>query len=76
MTQSYYQAVTEAMLIAIMLAEYLTDTVDWIACDTAKKAYEAAKGPLGLWKAEPKTLPPLANSVPPGAVPARLGWAS
>jgi hypothetical protein len=51
-----YQAVTEAMLMAIMLAEYLTDTTDWIACDAAKVAYEAANGPLGLGKAEPKTV--------------------
>lgn len=51
-----YQAVTEAMLIAILLAEYLTDTVAWIACDAAKVAYEAHHGSLGLWKATPKKI--------------------
>lgn len=51
-----YQAVTEAMLIAIMLAEFLTDSADWIACDAAKVEYEAHHGSLGLWKATPKTL--------------------
>jgi type VI secretion system secreted protein VgrG len=48
-----FQAVTEVMLVAIMLAEYLTDTTDWIACDAAKVAYEAHHGSLGLWKATP-----------------------
>ncbi len=51
-----YQAVTEAMLIAIMFAEFLTDSADWIACDAAKVAYEAHHGSLGLWKATPKKL--------------------
>jgi type VI secretion system secreted protein VgrG len=70
-----YQAVTEAMLIAIMLAEYLTDTADWIACDAAKVAYEAANGPLGLWKAQPKTVPILGklNSAWSGAGQIGLG---
>jgi hypothetical protein len=51
-----YQAVTDVMLVSIMLAEYLTDTVDWIACDAAKVAY-VANHPLGLWKATPKKIP-------------------
>jgi hypothetical protein len=48
-----YQAVTDIMLVSIMLAEYLTDTVDWIGCDAAKAAY-VVDHPLGLWKATPK----------------------
>jgi hypothetical protein len=48
-----YQALTDVMLVAIMLAEYLTDTVDWIACDKAREAY-VADHPLGLWKGSPK----------------------
>ena len=51
-----YQALTDVMLVAIMLAEYLTDTVDWIGCDLARQTYEAAH-PLGLWKATPKKIP-------------------
>lgn len=68
-----YQAVTEAMLIAIMLAEYLTDTTDWIACDAAKVAYEAANGPLGLWKAEPKTVPVLGKLNPAWSGAGQIG---
>jgi hypothetical protein len=45
-----YQALTDAMLIAILLAEYLTDTVDWLASDLAKKMYFRAPGAFGLWK--------------------------
>jgi type VI secretion system secreted protein VgrG len=48
-----YQGITDVMLVAIMLAEYLTDTVDWIGCDTARAAY-VADHPLGLWKGSPK----------------------
>jgi hypothetical protein len=45
-----YQAVTDAMLIAILMAEYLTDTVDWIGSDLAKQMYFRAPGAFGLWK--------------------------
>lgn len=48
-----FQALTDVMLVAIMLAEYLTDTVDWIATDKAREAY-VADHPLGLWKGSPK----------------------
>jgi type VI secretion system secreted protein VgrG len=48
-----FQALTDVGLAAIMLAEYLSDTVDWIAADSARKAYEADH-PLGLWKATSK----------------------
>jgi len=45
-----YQAVTDVMLIAILMAEYLTDTVDWIGTDLAKQMYGRAPGAFGLWK--------------------------
>jgi len=45
-----YQAVTDVMLIAILMAEYLTDTVDWIGSDLAKQMYFRAPGAFGLWK--------------------------
>jgi hypothetical protein len=48
-----YQALTDVMLVGIMLAEYLTDTVDWIATDKARETY-VADHPLGLWKGSPK----------------------
>jgi type VI secretion system secreted protein VgrG len=48
-----FQALTDVMLVGIMLAEYLTDTVDWIAADKAREAY-VADHPLGLWKGSPK----------------------
>jgi hypothetical protein len=48
-----YQALTDVGLVAIMLAEYLADAVDWIACDKAREAY-VADHPLGLWKGSPK----------------------
>jgi type VI secretion system secreted protein VgrG len=58
-----YQALTDVMLVAIMLAEYLTDTADWIGCDLARQTYEAAH-PLGLWKGSPKKIPLLGTANP------------
>jgi hypothetical protein len=71
-----YQALTDVMLVAIMLAEYLTDTEDWIACDSAREAYVAVH-PLGLWKATPKKIPLLgtANSCWSGGGLLALGLA-
>ncbi len=52
-----YQVLTDALMVAIMLTEYITDKVDWIACDTAKEKYNVDPGTYGLWKATPITLP-------------------
>jgi len=46
-----YQLLTDAMLVAILLAEYITDKVDWYGADVAKKAYAKAPGSFGLWEA-------------------------
>jgi len=46
-----YQAVTDVMLVAILLAEYIADTEDWYGADALKKAYAKADGSFGLWKA-------------------------
>jgi type VI secretion system secreted protein VgrG len=69
-----YQALTDVMLVTIMLTEYLSDTVDWIACDAAKVAY-VADHPLGLWKATPKDIPTLENPTWSGAGQILLGVA-
>jgi type VI secretion system secreted protein VgrG len=45
-----YQVLTDAMLVAILLAEYITDTPEWIGNDVAKKLYEKAPGSFGLWQ--------------------------
>jgi hypothetical protein len=61
-----YQAVTDAMLIAILMAEYLTDTVDWLASDLAKQMYGRAPGAFGLWKGT-KVTPGKSITTPLGA---------
>jgi type VI secretion system secreted protein VgrG len=45
-----FQIVTDAMLVAIMLAEYITDTADWYSQDIVKGTYGLAPGAFGLWK--------------------------
>jgi hypothetical protein len=46
-----YQAVTDVMLVAILLAEYIADTEDWYGADALKKFYKHHEGSYGLWKA-------------------------
>jgi type VI secretion system VgrG family protein len=58
-----YQALTDVMLVGIMLAEYLTDMADWTGCDLARQTYEIAH-PLGMWKGSAKKIPLLGTLNP------------
>ncbi len=46
-----FQALTDVMLVAILLAERIIEEPDWYGTDIAKDAYGADPGKFGLWKA-------------------------
>lgn len=45
-----YQAITDPMMVAILLAERFADQPDWYGNDIAKQAYSVSMGSFGLWK--------------------------
>ena len=55
------------MLVAIMAAECLADTVDWYACDAAKEAYELFPGAFSLWGSTESYTPGGDDKPPTGA---------
>jgi hypothetical protein len=55
------------MLIAILMAEYCTDLVDWLGSDAGKRGYNRAPGSFSLWKNTTVT-PGKSVSTPAGSV--------
>jgi hypothetical protein len=69
-----YQALTDAMLVAILFAEYVVDTEDWYAGDIAKQAYAKAPGSFGLWKATTITDGPVTKPDDDGSIVTSSNW--
>jgi type VI secretion system secreted protein VgrG len=59
-----YQLLTDALLMAILAAEAITDRIDWIADDTMKALYNADQACLALWTAPNITPDPESGGTP------------
>jgi type VI secretion system secreted protein VgrG len=69
-----FQALTDVMLVATLLAEYLTDTPDWYGSDIAKQAYEKSPGSFGLWKATTIADGPVTKPGDDGSIVTGSNW--